>query len=276
MTLHLDPFPTTYDEFVARLGDERTCREYIAGLRWREGFKCTSHGCPGRKARLLRTRGLRVCTECRRQVSWTSGTDLHHLRIPAKTVLTTLYLMLNTAGGSSAAELCRKTGTRNYRTMARLLLLIRYAMGRDLEPIRGADQAVEIPCQYLVERRVEESSRRRRPAWHSAVVVLVAASDSGQVRARARAVPAPRHSMNSSRQDVNESAKQEGAEDPVDLRSVRLDLLFWLRRRLRGVTFDQLPRYLDEFAFRESHVRDPDRGFNRVLLRLLELSVLRS
>ena len=76
----MQPYPQTILEFREWFATEQACRDYIAKLRWPEGFVCPR--CRTAKA-WTRKRGNYWCSECGYQVSATAGTlfhDTHKLR----------------------------------------------------------------------------------------------------------------------------------------------------------------------------------------------------
>jgi DNA-binding NarL/FixJ family response regulator len=66
-------------ELNRRFHSEEACRDYLADLRWPNGFRCPY--CGARRAWRM-SRGLRLCEQCRRQVSVMSGTIFHSTRLP--------------------------------------------------------------------------------------------------------------------------------------------------------------------------------------------------
>lgn len=55
-------------------------RNYLVHRRWPNGFVCPR--CPGRQARLLKTRALYECCNCGRQTSVTTGTVMQNTKLP--------------------------------------------------------------------------------------------------------------------------------------------------------------------------------------------------
>jgi len=63
-------YPRNLRELDARFATEYACRDYLAALRWPDGFRCPR--CGGRKA--WRTGGLRRCVACQYKASLIAGT----------------------------------------------------------------------------------------------------------------------------------------------------------------------------------------------------------
>ena len=66
-----EDYPRTLLELERRFGDESACRDYLAAVRWPEGFVCP--GCQGRRSIAVR-RGRLRCAACRREVTVAAGT----------------------------------------------------------------------------------------------------------------------------------------------------------------------------------------------------------
>jgi hypothetical protein len=71
MAIILD-LPRSLTEFELRFGSEDACAEYLAAVRWPDGFVCP--GCGGRKAWQLESKPWTYeCAGCGRQTSVTAG-----------------------------------------------------------------------------------------------------------------------------------------------------------------------------------------------------------
>jgi len=67
--------PRSMSDSEQRLGDEMACAQYLATLRWPDGFACP--GCGGTKARRLETEACTYeCIRCGRQTSVTAALNL--------------------------------------------------------------------------------------------------------------------------------------------------------------------------------------------------------
>ena len=67
-------------QFTKKFGTETACQEYLAKVRWPEGFVCPECGSP---KHCVLSNGLYQCNECHRQTSVTAGTFMHrsHLKL---------------------------------------------------------------------------------------------------------------------------------------------------------------------------------------------------
>ena len=107
-------FPSTEAEFRTRFVDERPCREYLARLKWPEGFRCAH--CGGDAAYFLPSkRVVYECAGCGRQVSVIAGTIFEQSKKPLVLWFRAIFEVTASKQGISAAELQRKLPKEDYR-----------------------------------------------------------------------------------------------------------------------------------------------------------------
>lgn len=107
---------------MKEFGTERKCREYLANLRWPDGFVCSKCGC-------LLSNGRYQCAECHHQTSGTAGTMLHRTHMPLTQWFLAFYFVSQDKRGISAVALMSMLGT-TYKTAWNMLMRIRAAMGQ--------------------------------------------------------------------------------------------------------------------------------------------------
>ena len=95
-------YPRTYQEFRSWFPDDRACREYLAGLRWPNGFSCPNCGCGGF---WQDERGLRMCVDCSLKTSVTAGTIFHRSHTPLSTWFAAVWFVTSQKNGVSAQGL---------------------------------------------------------------------------------------------------------------------------------------------------------------------------
>lgn len=146
LLMDLLEFPSTEAEFRGRFADEDQCREYLARLKWPEGFRCAH--CAGDRAYFLPSkRVVYECAGCGRQVSIIAGTIFEQSKKPLVLWFRALFEVTASKQGISAAELQRKLGLGSYQTAWSWLTKIRTAMVRpNREPLAGE---VEIDESYV-------------------------------------------------------------------------------------------------------------------------------
>jgi len=124
-------YPQTYQDLVSWFPDNRACLEYLARLRWSDGFVCPA--CGGRDFWRTGT-GLWMCQVCGRRTSVTAGTIFHRTRTPLSTWFAAIWFVTSQQNGVSAQGLQRVLGFGSYETAWAWMHKLRRAMvrpGRD-------------------------------------------------------------------------------------------------------------------------------------------------
>jgi len=122
-----EDYPRTLAELERRFSSEDACRQYLAKLRWPEGFICPR--CGG-KASWTMCRGLWLCAACRHQASVTAGTIFQDSRVPLTLWFRAMWHVISQKNGVSALGLQRVLGLGSYQTAWLLLHKLRRAMVR--------------------------------------------------------------------------------------------------------------------------------------------------
>jgi hypothetical protein len=137
-------YPQTYQEFRSWFPDELSCREYLAGLRWPQGFSCPGCGSGG----YWRTgTGLWMCAECGLKTSATAGTIFHRSHTPLSTWFAAIWFVTSQKNGVSARGLQDALGFGSYETAWAWLHKLRRAMVRpERELLSGV---VELDQSFL-------------------------------------------------------------------------------------------------------------------------------
>lgn len=137
-------YPRTFQEFKQWFPDDATCIDYLAGLRWPDGFSCPR--CGGGKA--WRTgKGLWMCADCSLKTSVTAGTIFHRSHTPLSTWFAAVWFVTSQKNGMSAAGLQQALGFGSYETAWAWLHKMRRAMVRpERELLTGA---VELDQSFL-------------------------------------------------------------------------------------------------------------------------------
>lgn len=97
-------------DFQAQFPDDDKCMEYLANLKWINGFKCIKCGhekyCTGNKTY------DRQCTRCHHGESPMAGTLFHKSKLPILKAFYIIYYLSTTKNGISSTELSRKLALR--------------------------------------------------------------------------------------------------------------------------------------------------------------------
>lgn len=168
----MEDYPRTLRELESRFATEQACREYLARLRWPQGFTCPA--CRGTEA-WSTGRWLWMCAACGHQVSVTAGTIFQDTRTPLTLWFRAIWWVVSQKNGASALGLQRILGLGSYRTAWTWLHKLRRAMvrpGRD-----RLSKMVEVDETFLGG---VEAGGGRRHVGNKALVVIAA-----EVRGRA-------------------------------------------------------------------------------------------
>jgi transposase-like protein/predicted RNA-binding Zn-ribbon protein involved in translation (DUF1610 family) len=287
-------YPRSVAELERLFPTDRACGEFLADLRWAEGFRCPA--CGSRESWRTR-RGQSMCRGCGRQVSVTAGTIFHGARVPLTTWFRAAWWMTTQTHGASAVGLRRVLGLRSAQTAWHLLHRLRRAMVRaDRAPLSGV---VEVDETFVGGYH---KGHRGRDLAHKALVV-VAVECKGDACGRVRLKRAPDSSEGSlagfvsrsvvrgsrvvtdahqsykslrSRGFRHEERNQSASTTDEDLlphvhRVASLLKRWLLGTHQGGVHREHLDAYLEEFAFRFNRRTSRSRG--QLFLRLLQNAV---
>ncbi len=101
--------PTNLLEAIRYFSDLGAATEYVAALRWPDGFVCPH--CGGREYSYVSTRRLWKCKSCKKQSSVKVGTILEDSALGLDKWLPAIWLAANPGTGMSSHELARALGT---------------------------------------------------------------------------------------------------------------------------------------------------------------------
>src|ERR1700694_5487567 len=277
-------YPRTVLEFRDWFADDAACRDYLARLRWPEGFRCPICGEPDH---WVTARGLHHCRGCGRQTSVTAGTLFADTHLPLRLWFEALWHVTSQKSGASALGLQRVLGLGSYETAWTWLHKLRRAMVRpDRDRLKGWVEGDETMVGGL-----EEGGAGRKTESKALVVIAAEADGPGIGRIRMRVIEdASAASLHPFVQDCVEPGSllhtdgwqgysgldQKGYQREVTvLRGRRKEastliprvhriaglLKRWLLGTHQGaVAHQHLSYYLDEFTFRFNRRRSKSRG----------------
>lgn len=287
-----EDYPRTLMELERRFNDELACAEYLARLRWPDGWRCPR--CQGREAWQVRRNRWR-CGRCRYEISVTAGTIFQDSHLPLVTWFRAMWYVTNQKNGISALGLQRALGLGSYKTAWAILHKLRRAMvrpGRDR--LKGV---VEVDETYWGG---EEPGVTGRGAEEKALII-VAAQEEGKGIGRIRLRRIPDLTRTSLHRAIAESiepgstVRTDGLHAYLGLSGYTHDrriqrrqaegeyllprvhrVVSLLKRWMLGthqgaVGHDQLDAYLDEFTFRFNRRTSASRG--KLFYRLAQQAV---
>jgi transposase-like protein len=288
-----EDYPRTLIELEERFATEESCREYLARLRWPEGFVCNRCGAT---EVWKTTRGRLVCRVCRYQASVTAGTIFQDTHKPLRLWFRAIWHVTSQKNGASAASVQQILGLGSYQTAWTWLHKLRRAMvrpGRDR--LHGRVEADET---YVGSEDGNTAGRQ----MEGKVLVAIAAEEHGRGIGRIRMARIPCASKKVLQRFVQEVIEPGSIVHTDGLASYRsLELLGYqhevsvlsgqekdaalrllprvhivaslLKRWLLGthqgaVSPKHLDYYLDEFTFRFNRRKSRSRG--KLFYRLVQ------
>jgi transposase-like protein len=301
-------YPRTWDQFLDWFPDDESCRHYLEGIRWKQGFVCLSCGEAG--VAFQGSRGRWICRLCRYQSTVTAGTIFDKTRTPLRNWLAAVWYIVNQKQGVNALGLQRVLGLGSYQTAWAMLHRLRRAMIRPgRERLHGLVEVDECwvgpsPPNALRLTKKKQQLIKKRKAQRMIVMVAVEIKEpKGFGRIRLQRV------TNKSEKAVlpfvldvvepgsvvrtdgsaayrklekhgyqRERTVLHGAKDPAHVtmpgvHRVASLLKRWLLGTHQGaVRPEQLDHYLDEFVFRFNRRTSRSRGL--LFYRMLEQALV--
>ena len=288
------PFPQDRTEFAQWFREEEKCLEYLAAVRWRDGFMCPK--CNAVAAWEVGP-GLLRCKSCRRLVSVTAGTLLHRTRKPVRDWFEAFWHLCGQKNGGSALGLQRVMGFGSYHTSWEWMHRMRRAV---VLPTRSKlTGEVEVDETFI--GGVRHGKRGRGAAGKT--LVLIAAEIRGVRIGRIRLVVIPDATASTLipavqslaepgsnvvtdglasytgltasgyNHSVSRATPQVGRNLLPHVHRVASLLKRWLLGTHQGaVAHNRLQSYLDEFVFRFNRRSSGSRGllFHRLLVQVLK------
>ena len=100
-------YPETMQDFIDQFANEKQCRDYLAIIRWKDGFLCPH--CKNTQAWIMGN-GARRCKECRKDISVIAGTTFDSSKIPLNLWFQAIWHIVAQKQGVSALGLSEELG----------------------------------------------------------------------------------------------------------------------------------------------------------------------
>ncbi len=108
-----EDFPCSQFEFENRFNSEQACRDYLANMKWPNGFHCRNCG---HQEYWISARGLYICTRCESPNSLTAGTVMHGTKKPLTYWFKAMWWFTTRKSGVNAINLKDLLGLGSYQT----------------------------------------------------------------------------------------------------------------------------------------------------------------
>lgn len=166
--------PQTLLEAIRHFSDLDVATQYVASVRWPDGFRCPP--CGKREFSYLKTRRLWKCKACKKQTSVKKGTIFEDSPLGLDKWLAALWLLVNCKNGISSYEIARDLGI-SQKAGWFMLQRLRLAMqsGTFEKHRERFDGAVEVDETYIGGRaryrKAVEAGARKGPRTGKTAVV---------------------------------------------------------------------------------------------------------
>ena len=293
-------YPKTMREFRERFVDPKACLNYLAALRWPDGFVCPV--CSGIGGWMREKRFLYICRSCKRETSPMAGTAMHRSKIAIQDWFWAAYMVTTHTPGLSAKQLQRYLGTPSYETAWYLLQRFRRAMISENRTLLSG--VVEADETIIGGPAKGKSGRGVTKAKHKSLVLgmvevltyknkhgrqlkragrlrlqLVQNADGVSIGSFLKKNLAPGSQVktdgwagysNSAMREYNHIAKVQDSPESASRLAPHIHRVFsnlktWLMGTHHGVEPKYLQAYLDEYVFRFNRRQTPMAGFQALL-----------
>lgn len=294
-------YPRTIIEFQEWFASDLDCYNFLADLRWPDGFVCP--GCGVHEAFWRTSDALWMCRVCSRQTSVTAGTIFDRTRSPLRMWFFAAWYVVGQKNGVSAQGLQRVIGLRSYETAwawmhkfrrvmvdpDRTLLSgtveldITYVGGISHGPGKtgkGSDKVpVMVATEMLTQRKIGRTRMAVSPSGtgkdHEAIDWLQEVAEPG-ITVKTDGAVAFAHRLPklgyTHKRYIGMGSEEPAHENLWGVHMVASQFKRYLIGTLHlGNSEELLPRYLDEFVFRFNRRGSNSRGL--LFYRLMELAV---
>lgn len=180
--LIIEDFPMSEIEFEKRFSTEQACMDYLATMKWPEGFCCQRCG---HQEYWISAKRLYICTRCESGYSLTAGTVMHGTKKPLTYWFKAMWWFTTRKSGVNAVNLKELLGLGSYQTAwAWLHKLRRCTVRRSREPLSGN---VEVDEFFIGGQK---PGKRGRGANGKTIVLAAVEKDGNRFgRIRLQVVP---------------------------------------------------------------------------------------
>jgi hypothetical protein len=278
--------PKDFGALVSRFSTQEACLEYLASIRWPDGFVCSR--CNGKQFWRSK-RSLWICSQCEFQVSILAGSLFQDTKLSLPVWFQLIWWFMGQKSGASALSLQKNFGIGSYRTAWRLLQKLRLCMDQaNRSPLSGKIEvdevffgpenkketlviAAEIRGRATGRIRIRHLESKAKAGIHSFILDAI---DPGSTivsdRANAYVKIVEEGYALERKKKPYYWEEVDGNDDRLLPRVGRVStlLLRWNLGTYHGrIEKKNLPRYLDEFVFRYNRRTSGSRGlvFHRLL-----------
>lgn len=162
-------------EFAERFKTDLDCKEYVADIKWKDGYKCRKCGHHGFQ---IRKDYSRTCNKCSDTQSPTANTIFHRVRFGVRTAFFICFEMVTTTKSLSATQMGVRYGVTQ-KTARLFMMKVREAMASsENHPIKGNVQVDEFVLGGYEQNKIGRSYDTKKKK----AVTAVEFTDQGKVK----------------------------------------------------------------------------------------------
>ena len=274
-------------EFSEHFKTDLDCKEYLAVLKWKDGFKCRKcdhGGCQVRKD------FSRTCNICGDRESPTAGTLFHKVKFGLRKAFFICFEMASTTKSLSARQMGVRYGVTE-KTARLFMHKVREAMASSGD--HPMDATVQVD-EFVLGGHETGKVGRSYDAKKKKAIVAVQFSDEGKIRpmyataikdfsARSLQYIFVKHISRQAKVTTDKWKGYRPISKAYDITQVQSDrganfkplhtmihqVKSWIRTTYSWVSEFNINRYFNEFCYRINRSQNKDTVFNNLMIRMV-------
>lgn len=274
-------------EFAERFNSDKTCIEYLAHIKWNDGFKCVKCGHTGSQ---VRRNHSRTCNKCSHTESAMANTLFHKVKFGIRKAFFICFEMSTTTKSLSASYVGERFGVTE-KTARLFMHKVREAMKSSCNHPMDGNIHVD---EFVIGGKEEGKVGRSYNAKKKKVVCAVQLTDDGKVRRMYSLKIENYSSMELKRiftdhiskeakvttdcwkgyrplmndYDITQIASDRGLNFKA-LHTMIHQVKSWIRTTYSWVSDSNINRYLNEFCYRINRSQMKENIFNNIIHRMV-------
>ena len=274
-------------EFADRFKTDTDCLEYLAHIKWEDGYKCLKCGHLGSQKRGNHSR---TCNKCSHTESPTANTLFHKVKFGIRKAFFICFEMSTTTKSLSASYVAERFGVTE-KTARLFMHKVREAMKSSCKHPMGGNVHVD---EFVVGGKEKGKVGRSYDSKKKKVVCAVELTDEGKVK-RMYAMRIDNYSSKELKKLFGKHISQEstvttdmwkgywplmedfnitqvGSNEGLNFKALHTmihQVKSWLRTTYSWVSEFNINRYLDEFCYRINRSQMKSNIFNNLIGRMV-------
>lgn len=275
-------------EFAERFKTDQDCRDYLAELKWTDGFTCIKCGHHGSQ---IRKNNGRICNKCCHIESPTANTLFHKVKFGIRKAFFICFEMSTSTKSLSANYVAVRFGITE-KTARLFMHKVREAMkSSENSPMDGNVHVDE----FVIGGKEEGKVGRSYDCKKKKIVCAVELTDEGKVK-RMYSMKIENYSHKELKKIFDKHISREAkvttdkwkgykplsqiydieqieSNDGINLPAIHTmihQLKSWIRTTYSWVSEFNINRYMDEFCYRINRSQSKDYIFNNLIKRMVK------